>query len=82
MNSLKHGLGKFILKRGITYEGKFDAEKLIEGKMINFDGDIYEGTFDDKYMPDGDGVMIYTNQSKYVGQFKEGKRHGYGVLTY
>ena len=47
MNSLKHGLGKFILKRGITYEGKFDAEELIEGKMISLDGDIYEGTFDD-----------------------------------
>ena len=58
MNNLKHGKGKFITVTGITYEGKFHADKLIEGKCIYSNGSTYEGTFDD-YKPDGDGVMTY-----------------------
>ena len=47
MNNLRHGIGKFITKIGITYEGKFHAGKLIEGKVIYLDGSTVEGTFDD-----------------------------------
>ena len=79
MNSRKHGIGKFITKTGIIYEGRYHEGKLIEGKMTSLEGDIYEGTFNDEFMPDGDGVMLYNDQSKYVGQFKEGKKHGMGI---
>ena len=59
MNNKKHGIGKFILKTGITYEGRYHEGKLIEGKKVSLDGDNYEGIFDEEYMPSGDGVMIY-----------------------
>ena len=60
MNNLKHGIGKHITKTGIIFEGKFDADKLIEGKCTYSNGSTYEGTFDD-YKPDGYGVSTYIN---------------------
>jgi hypothetical protein len=32
-------------------------------------------------MPQGEGRMIYANENIYEGQWHEGKRNGYGVLT-
>jgi hypothetical protein len=32
-------------------------------------------------MPQGEGRMIYSNENIYEGQWHEGKRNGYGVLT-
>ncbi len=29
----------------------------------------------------GNGTAVYANGNKYVGEFKEGLKHGYGVFT-
>ena len=31
-------------------------------------------------LSDGNGIYYYTNGSKYVGQFKNYKQNGYGIL--
>lgn len=48
-----------------------DAEKIrigYEGKKVN-------------NVPHGEGTMVYPDSSRYTGEWKNGKRHGKGVLT-
>ncbi len=42
----------------------------------------YEGELNDDGLYHGKGVITYPNGSKYVGEFKDGKRDGQGTHTY
>lgn len=51
------------------------------------DNDFYEGEVNSKNQPDGKGKLTckgtrWYEKYVYVGEFKEGKKHGKGVLTY
>lgn len=44
-----------------------------------YEGGCYSGQWDiSQQKPDGFGVMVYTDNSKYIGDFKSGKRSGKG----
>lgn len=52
-------------------------------RTINYkSGNRYEGEVDEKGLPDGKGVFIYTNGSRYDGEFDHGVRAGYGVFLW
>ena len=76
-----HGIGTLVKKKGSIFKGKFDQDKLINGKATFYSGITYEGMFNDQFLPDGEGVLIHPDQYKYVGQFKDGKMHGQGIWT-
>ena len=80
----KHGPGVHLLSDGEKYLGDFvknDAEGY--GKRITSIGNIYEGGMK-KDRHEGYGTYVWSEKSqwpgdKYVGQWKEGRRHGFGV---
>ena len=41
---------------------------------------VYKGEVENG-VPNGVGIITYTDRSKYVGEFKNGKYHGQGTLT-
>ena len=42
-----HGIGTLVKKKGSIFKGKFDQDKLINGKATFYSGITYEGTFND-----------------------------------
>ena len=68
------------MKDGSYYQGSFRNDE-IEGKGFRtyaFSGDNYEGNFL-KGEPCGEGVMTYSNGSRYEGSWKSGKYEGIHV---
>jgi hypothetical protein len=49
--------------------------------VINNSIDGYEGYFKDREK-DGNGTFYWKNGTKYVGEFKNDKMNGFGILTY
>ena len=43
---------------------------------------LLEGTWKDDQMKDGRGFIVIKNSGEYIGEIKEGKRHGKGVMLY
>lgn len=66
------------------YKGEFnkDNKTIIEGLgYIKYeDGSLYQGFVKNKTM-NGKGRMTYANKMVYQGEWKDGKAHGYGVLS-
>ncbi len=68
----------------IDIEG-FQATGCMNGDCTNFgiykseSGDMYEGYLDNGY-PDGVGTHYYSDGSFYVGEFKSGRKNGYGLF--
>lgn len=86
LNGRIEGFGKLIiLSDGDTYEGNYVRGKPQGlGHFFNDDGDHYEGYFVDG-MRSGMGTYWYWPESKifkYVGEWKEGEKHGKGTLFY
>jgi len=46
-----------------------------------FDGTKYDGEFDSNGLKHGHGKIVYSNETTYEGDFKNGLRDGYGILT-
>ena len=44
-----------------------------KGGNIKYDGNFINGVYD------GDGKYIYNNGNYYIGEWKEGKKHGKGI---
>lgn len=53
--------------------------RLAHGKGLAKGVDFYEGEFS-KGFPDGNGKYVWANGQYYIGQFKEGLRHGKGTM--
>jgi len=75
--------GRHVFKDGSIYEGE-----LVKGKPNGFgthnlvNGDIFEGQHTDGFAH-GHGTMRYKSESKldrYVGNWRSGKRYGFGTL--
>ena len=77
--------GKGILKskEGFIYTGEFKKDKFHgKGKKTNYDESEYEGEFEiGEYS--GTGKLTSPNKkSSYLGEWKNNKRNGKGVITY
>ena len=48
------------------------------GKMVYADGSSYHGYFVSGHRC-GEGIFHYSNQDRYSGAWKRGKKHGYGT---
>ena len=44
-------------------------------------GHVYEGYWN-RSLKDGVGILTQTNGNYYIGQFKNGNKHGYGKEVY
>ncbi|CDR97967.1 MORN repeat domain containing protein, putative [Babesia bigemina] len=80
-NNVRHGFGVERFADGSVYMGMFNNNKregVGELKMSN--GVLYEGTFDNDVT--GKGRMVWPTGESYVGEFKNGYKHRYGVTTY
>ena len=82
-DDLKHGDGRLFFKEdGCFFEGKFQKDKILgngKQKGINYE---YNGPWENGNMQ-GAGRSTYFNdkskkEDEYVGQFKNGLKHGYG----
>ena len=71
------------LIKHILSEGKNVAltSDVNENVIISPDGMTYQGDTDDSSKPSGQGVLIFPNGDRIVGEFKGGLAHGQGVMT-
>ncbi len=71
-----------VLKPEIAEEYSGKCKKgYAHGKGEASGVDSYEGTFR-KGLPDGKGTYVWASGETYIGQWKDGKRDGVGVLYY
>ncbi|MCX6733770.1 MAG: hypothetical protein NTX63_03065 [Candidatus Peregrinibacteria bacterium] len=79
------GRGKKTYNDGVIYEGKFNANGLVEGKKIFKDGTIFEGSFDADGNLNGMGKVIYgagtPTEVTIEGNFDQGILNGQGKKT-
>jgi len=88
LNDEAHGYGIETYASGAKYEGDFlGGKRTGKGKYIYSNGDIYIGEFlngkrhgQGEYFYDvlNSGAMIWS----YIGDWKEDKRDGFGILSY
>lgn len=62
------------------YEGTFKKGKLVHGKKFAYGRLIYDGFYSKDYEYHGNGCLIENDETIYVGNFKNGMKHGAGVL--
>lgn len=81
-----HGRGKESYHNGSHYDGEYrNGERNGKGLMVYRNGSSYEGEWV-KGMKEGKGKMDFagkdgkTIEQTYIGEFKNGKRHGRGKL--
>lgn len=72
MKSYSESVSEKLEQSKSETEEKLTTKRLAEVKLDCIDGDCINGQ----------GTMIYTDGSKYVGQWKDGKREGEGVCTF
>jgi len=78
--------GKDIWLEGIQLVGIWDADGRSGGTITWKDGREYKGDWKivngKPDLPDGEGTMTWSDGRKYVGEFRDGKMHGLGKMTY
>ena len=91
LNGLRNGKGTLVLGNGdriIT--GTWTRGFLFEGKIEDFKNGLLESTYEGEiknYNPNGIGKEFWDSSTKwadhiYVGNFKNGERHGEGTYTF
>jgi hypothetical protein len=75
--------GSIASKGTFSYEGTFLDDMMAgRGKFTWPNGDVYDGDWY-RDTPNGTGCYIFkVSGARYVGQMKEGKRHGYGTHVF
>ncbi len=78
-NHLMHGQGTYVWTNGNTYTGQWENNKKSgQGKFTwKSSGFVYDGNWIND-VRQGKGTMFFDN-GKYVGDWKDGERTGYGV---
>ena len=75
-----HGVGKYYnSKTKRTFEGTFQNNNFLKGRMLLEDGSYYEGQYK-RDMRHGEGTIYYPNGNAYVGLFDQDQKHGAGCL--
>nr|ADD95709.1 hypothetical protein [uncultured organism MedDCM-OCT-S04-C107] len=63
-----------------SFAGKFDSTGMfVFGRIVTTDGNVYDGEC--KQGPSGIGVATSIDGTKYMGEFRDGRRSGYGVYS-
>jgi hypothetical protein len=75
------GDGKIEYADGRKYQGFFNENKLIKGRVIYKSGAVYEGEFAN-LKPHGAGVMTFANGTKINAEFTDGKTVGVSNVKY
>ena len=57
-----------------------DAQKIVIGSYTFKDGAVFTGEMLGN-KPNGKGITVYPNGDKYEGEYKTGKRQGYGTFS-
>lgn len=66
----------------VHMEGIFEGQKLVKGKVLYSDGSYMQGIFKDGKPAEGRMLKNYSDGSRYDGECRNGKYHGYGCLVY
>lgn len=72
----------------IEFNGEFENDKFVNGKISTSNDDWYEGRFVDNILVEGkcrstngNNVTLLNNHRLYEGEIKDGKPHGQGTLV-
>ncbi|MCB1179945.1 MAG: hypothetical protein KDK36_20375 [Leptospiraceae bacterium] len=77
----KFGVGKFYYNDGTTLLCKWENELPNgEGIFTLSNGTELKGEYKNGFIYNGKGMKIYPNNSKYIGEWYKGKRHGVGEM--
>ncbi len=89
-NGKINGKGTMIFKNGSSYKGQWENEKMHgEGVYKYADGKTDSGNFkNDRFLgkcisgncTNGKGTAIWSDGSKYTGEFIEGEKRGQGIM--
>lgn len=66
----------------VKMEGRFEYGKLVEGRVTGLNDMMMEGTFKNGVIEEGRLEKKYSDGSRYEGECRNGKYHGYGRLVY
>jgi len=84
----RHGQGKFTYPNGDTYDGQWIDNKASGQGTFKTRGSLYSGSWEcDLKHGQGEERFFEDKEDKktklvYVGEFRQGYRHGYGELTW
>jgi hypothetical protein len=71
---------------GTKFEGIWDYAGKSSGTITYPGGTQYKGDWKivsgEPDLPDGEGAMTWSDGRKYIGEFRDGKMHGLGKMTY
>ena len=73
MNNNKHGRGEELMKQGIKYEGMYEDNHKIQGKLTWPDGKVYIGPFVNS-RPDGRGQSTNSQGQLQEAEWSNGRR--------
>lgn len=84
-DNVKEGKGHYVSRSGKLYEGDWERNYrhgfgVLAQRKENLVFDLeYRGNWKNGW-PDGEGFKRYPDGSFYIGNFRRGKRHGYGQM--
>ncbi len=87
-SNVPHGFGSYEVvegaEKGNLFVGRFEDGKMVKGKYTFgtgdcYDGDVYDGDLLDG-MSHGMGVNSWASGGVYEGQWKAGKKDGFGIV--
>ena len=79
-NNLPNGFGKCRVESGAIFEGNFINGDLKKGKMFNSEMELlYEGDLL-RMQPNGNGIFFFRDKFAYIGQVKNGRMCGDGII--
>ena len=81
-NDKKNKFGITEFKNGKTLVGNYENDILLNGKIIYPNSEVYEGECNEDGIQIGKGKMIYNNGEIFIGNWKNNKKNGKGLLCY
>ncbi|TGN19796.1 MORN repeat-containing protein [Leptospira idonii] len=77
----KSGKGRFTWPDSTVLEGSFIEGEPNGDTIVTLPSKVVlKGFYKDGIVINGQGIYIYDNGTRYIGDWKDGKRHGYGTL--
>ncbi|MBW1872249.1 MAG: leucine-rich repeat domain-containing protein, partial [Deltaproteobacteria bacterium] len=67
---MRHGPGKYVVRGGLRFEGRWEKDDYVDGTLTYLDGGVFTGTFKERKRH-GRGVMIHPDGRKQDGMWKD-----------